>query len=224
MKTKLSLLFASALAASTASGALITLNNGGGAGAFGIQTTEGHTFRNGTVAGEAFAAGGGISAGAGVVAFGVFSTDDLTGATTPSELIGLFTQFGGTVAFNQAGPVGNRSVFSSAQNVTVTGSDFAGKVIYLLAGNGSTLEGSSQFLVLKSTLAFNTVSDDTPTPTVLTISPANSSVLIGSAVANVQTTNTDTTTTAGWEMAVIPEPSTALLGLLGLAGMMRRKR
>jgi hypothetical protein len=224
MKAKYTAILALLFAWSSASGALITLNNGSGATASGIQTSSGSTFRSGTLDGTAFATGGGTSAGPGVVAFGFFSTDDLGSAGSVSGLVGLFTQFGTTVTFNASGTTGNRSVFSSAQNVTVTGSSFQDKFIYLFAGNGSTLLDSTEFVVAKSTLTFAQVSDSTPTPTVLTIRPENSVALFGTTVPNVQTANTDTSTTAGWQMAVIPEPSTALLGLLGVAGLMRRRR
>lgn len=225
MKTKYNAILALLFAWSSASGALITLNNGSGAAASGIQTLEGSTFRASTVAGTAFPTGGGTSAGPGVVAFGFFSTDDLGSVSSPASLVGLFTQFGTSVAFNANGTTGNRSVFSSAQNVTVSGSAFQDKFIYLLVGNGTTFLDSTQFLVAKSTLTFNQVADSTPTPTALTIRPDNSVALIGSEIANVQTANTDASVTAGWQTAVlVPEPSTALLGLIGLAGLMRRRR
>jgi hypothetical protein len=225
MKNKYSAILALALTWSSASGALITLNNGSGNTASGIQTTDLGTFRSGTVDGSAFTTGGGTSAGPGVVAFGFFSTDNLGSVASPASLASLFTQFGNTVTFNANGTTGNRSVFSSAQNVTVSGSSFADKFIYLFVGNGTTFLDSTEFLVAKSTLTFAQVADATPTPTVLTIRPDNSVNLLGTEITNVQTANVDTSTTAGWQTAaLVPEPSSALLGLLGVVGLLRRRR
>lgn len=210
--------------------ALITLNNGAGATASGIQTTTGTTFRSGTgvgtAAGELFPTGGGTSAGPGVVALGFFTTDSLSTVSSPASLISLFVQFGNAGVFSAHSATGNRSVFSSAQNVTVGGTQFADKFIYLFAGNGTTFANSTQFLVVKhDTVTFGSVSDATPTPTSFTLRPDVSTTLFGSEGAIVQTANTDGSATVGWTMAVpVPEPSAALLGLLGIAGLIRRRR
>ena len=227
MKLKLitaSLFVVATLGSSNA--ALITLNNGAGATASGIQTTTGTTFRSGTAVGDAFATGGGTSAGPGVVAFGFFTTDSLSAISSPANLVSLFVQFGNAGTFAAASATGNRSVFSSAQNQTVGGTQFADKFVYLFVGNGSTFANSTEFLVVKhGTLTFGSVSDATPTPTLFTIRPDNSSALFGSEGAIVQTANTDGSLTPGWTMAVpVPEPSAALLGLLGIAGLIRRRR
>jgi len=215
------------MAWSSASAALYTLNNGSGSLAAGIQTRDGSTFRAGTTAGTAFPLGGGFSAGPGVVAFGSFSTDDLSGVTSITHLLSLFDQFGNSVAFNFAGPTGARSVFSSAQIGTLGAGGAeesnAGDFIYLFVGNGTTLLNSSDFLVVKSSFIFDPSQDVNPLPNVLTISPANSQVLYGSVVANVQTANVDNSVTPGWQLG-IPEPSAALLGLLGAIGLLRRRR
>ena len=224
---KLTLVALSLVAASicSSSAALITLNNGAGNTASGITTTTGQTFRSGTAPGEAFATGGGISGGPGVVAMGFFTTDDLASVTSSASLVSLFVQFGTSGTFAAAGATGNRSVFSSAQNATVGGTQFADKFIYLFVGNGSTFANSTEFLVAKSSILFGSVLDSTPTPTVFTIRPDNSVALFGSEGAIVQTANTDGSSTVGWTMAApVPEPSTALLGLLGVAGLIRRRR
>lgn len=212
----------------TSEAALYTLNAGTGAAATGITTTDGKTFRNGTEDGQAFTgANGGVSGGAGVVAFGVFSTSDFSGITQPAELTSLFTSFGDSSAFAANGTGGNRSIFSIARNVTIAGSVFENQPIYFFAGNGTTFETSTEFLVVRMDQQFLPGDDATyaTVPNVITVSPANSQVLLGRLVADVRTTNSDATETPGWQMAaLIPEPSTALLGLIGALGLLRRRR
>jgi hypothetical protein len=226
MKTKIALLITVASLGS-ANAALYTLNNGSGSTAAGIQTLDGSTFRSGVAAGNAFTGTNlGISAGSGVVSFGFFSTDDFSTTSTSADLVSLFTRFGAEGTFAAGSTGGNRSVFSSPQNQTI-GTTFNDKHIYLFVGNASSYLASTEFLVAKFDTKF-AVADDTTnavTPKLLTINPGNSQVLIGSEIANVWTTNTDASTTAGWQMAVlVPEPSSALLGAIGALGLLRRRR
>jgi MYXO-CTERM domain-containing protein len=214
-------LMAAAFAVSSTQAALITLNNGASATASGIQTVEGLTFRGGTLPGDLLGGtNGGISAGPGTVAFGIFTTTINQDSTDFSS----FVAFGNILEFSAAGAFGNRSVFSLPQNVTVAGSDFAGKNIILFAGNGTSFGNSSQVLVVDTGIAFNSVSDSNPSPTSFTVRPSTSTVLFGSTVANVLTTNTDASVTGGWSMKAVPEPSAALLGALGALGLLRRRR
>ncbi|MBN8458707.1 MAG: hypothetical protein J0M04_12805 [Verrucomicrobia bacterium] len=231
MKTKLITIVTLAATASLSFAASYTLNAGTGATASGIQTQDGWTFRSGTTnvpaaIGNTYATGGGIWGGAGTVAFGIFSTEDFSSFTTANNFIAAFTAYGPTNAFAQNGTTGNRSIFSLAgTNITIAGTGFAGKSMYLFAGNGSTFADSTQFLVVKSTFTFNASDDNVATPIVQTVRPSNSSVLYGSVVNNVQTANTDTSPTQGWQMApLVPETSTALLGALGALGLLRRRR
>ena len=204
--------------------ALYTVNSGTGSTASGIVDMAGNAFRGGTLPGAAFTGTtGGISAGPGVIGFGIFSTDTLTGLS-PTNLVAAFTVFGGTVAFNTAGTTGNRSVYTDPHGLTVTGSVFAGKNIYLFAGNGTSLALSTEFVVAKSAFLFNAADDALPTPTVYTIRPDNYTLLYGSSIANVYTASTDTSVTPGWQMYGVPEPSAALLGALGALGLLRRRR
>jgi hypothetical protein len=95
----------------------------------------------------------------------------------------------------------------------------------VVVGNGTTLAESTEFVVLKTTFTFNPAQDAVPTPETLVITRANTTTLIGTEVDDVRTTNTDSTVTPGWATAaLIPEPSTALLGLIGALGLLRRRR
>ena len=228
MKLKSAISALAVLMLGQAFAASYTFNNGSGANASGIMDTQGRTFRNGTAVGDAFTgANGGISAGAGVVAVGVFSTDDLSGVTSSAQLLSLFTNFGDiTSPFASAGPSGARSVIAlSSPQIAITGNaSFANENMYLFVGNGTTLANSTEFLIVKSNLTFNPADDESSTAIDIAFRPETSTVLFGSVVGDVKTSNADATTTAGWQLAVVPEPSAALLGLLGAVGLIRRRR
>jgi hypothetical protein len=212
------------------SAATYAFNNGSSSTANGIVDTNGLAFRSGTNAGDSITAAGTwgnwTSAGPGILAVGIFSTDAVS-SFNKTQLISSFTnQFGPTFTFG-AGPGGQRSTFGpSAQTVTITGSPFAGSFMYLFAGNGTTFENSTQFLVLKHSTAKFLASDDlNPNTITYQFLTSNSTLLFGSSVVDVPTTNTDASTTAGWAMvAPIPETSTSLLAVLGVFGLLRRRR
>lgn len=224
MNRKLVVLLSLVAVSTTASyGALYTLSSGVSSSASGIVDSQGRAFRGGTSVGAAFTgAAGGTSAGPGVIGFGIFSTDNLSAFST-TQLLSAFTGFGLPVAFNVAGTTGNRSVYSSAQSQAVLGSPFAGKPVYIFAGNGTTYGNSTEFLIVKaSTLTFNAADDNVPTPNSYVITPDNSSVLFGSIVNDVKTSSSDTSVNPGWQM--VPEPSAAILGTLGALVLLRRRR
>jgi MYXO-CTERM domain-containing protein len=226
MKSTKLVLFALVSLSLPSFGALYTLNNGTGTTASGIETLSGATFRAGTASGDAFTGTNlGTSAGPGVLAIGIFSTDSLA-TLTGTQLVSSFTQFGAAGAFAGASTTGQRSIFSLPTSDTVTGTTFSNKNIYLFAGNGATLATSTQFLVLKTTTLFTDAQDALPTALTVTVRPdATSTALFGTTNANVWTTNSDAITTAGWTMAApVPEPSAALLGALGALGLLRRRR
>jgi len=206
-----------------ASGASYTFGNGSGAGASGFETMQGFTFRAGTLSGTPFSSGGGISAGSGVIAFGTFDIEDFGGITDTGEWVNSWDQFGNAFAFNGAGANGDRSIFSSFQSETLGGSSLAGDEIFVMIGTGTSFANSAQIGVLKTTFTF-AVDDSNPLPTLISINPTNSTPMYGiMLVSNVKTTDTDSTTTPGWRI-FIPEPSTALLGLLGAISLLRRRR
>mgnify|MGYP003576667777 CR=1 FL=1 len=230
MKRKFILAALSILAAGQAYSATYTFNNGSGAATNGIADSLGRAFRGLTNPGDALGGtNGGISGGGGVVAVGFFSTDNLSEVTSGSSLLALFTAFptsATTGAFTQGGGAGPRGVFSlGAPASQVAGSEFLGKNMYLLVGNGTTLANSTEFLVVKNTKTFDAADDGVATGVTVTFNAANSTVLLGSVLNDVRTTNGDTSVTPGWGTIVpIPEPSAALLGLLGAIGLIRRRR
>lgn len=227
MKLQLIIPLALTALACHAAAATYIFKNGAGVNASGITDLDGGTFRRGTSVGDSFSgAAGGFSAGAGVIAFGIFSTDDFQGGFNALSLIGSFTNLGNlTTDFSAAGPVGNRSVFSfSSPSVEIQGSVFEGKNIYLFVGNGASFSESDQFLIVRSDSLFSAADDDAEVMTSINFHPETSTVLVGSLVTNVPTTDGDSSQTQGWSLAAVPEPSTAALGALSALALFRRKR
>lgn len=205
------------------------VNNGSGATASGIVDSQGRAFRASTTVGDAFTgASGGTSAGPGIIAVGIFAeSTNFSSLSSTNDFVSAFTNFGNiTNAFAAAGATGNRGVFSIAlNNITVTGTPFAGKNMFLFAGNGTTLANSTEFLVFRSNNTFNAADDATPTATTLTFRPALGTTLWGTTLTDVKTASTDGSVTAGWQMAApVPETSTSLLGAIGALALLRRRR
>lgn len=228
MKRFTNLLIISAVSFGVSSAATYQFLNGSGATASGITDKDGLAFRSGTTVGQSFTGvdlnSNWTSAGPGVVAIGVFSTDTLS-TLTQTQLISAFTnQF--MVSTFSAGPGGQRGTFSFNSNqTTITNSAFSNQFMYMFAGNGSTIANSTQFLVLKSNTKFQATDDAIPTVIPVSFLPSNTTLLFGTTVANVPTTNTDSSTNPGWAMAApVPETSTTLLGALGALAMLRRRR
>lgn len=228
MKSKLLYALVGLAVTGVAQAASYAINNGSGATASGIINSAGQAFRAGTAIGDAFSgASAGFSAGPGILAVGIFSTDDFSTLTSPQDFVAAFTNFGNiTNTFAAAGATGNRGVFSiTHNNVPVSGTVFANQNMYLFAGNGLTLADSTEFLVFKSNNKFLPGDDDIPTATTYTFRPDQGLTLWGKVVEDNKTANTDNSVTAGWQMAPpVPEPSAALLGALGLLACLRRRR
>jgi len=206
--------------------ATYAFSNGASLNASGIaEMTIGNTFSATFAAGTAFPSGGGISAGPGVYGVGIFSTDNLVGLNAAALIASYTSLTGGTSAFASFGPFGSRGVFSlNALNITITGSVFENRNMYLFVGNGLTFSSSSMLMVVKSQTLFLASDDNNPTPVSETFRPDNTTILVGGYVApNVQTTSADTTINPGWVM-VAPEGSTAFLGTIGMLTLLRRRR
>jgi len=229
MKMTLRILALSVIGLITSSGAVYNVTTGTLATSNGIAPTRG-LFPDSSAAPLTGTFTGYQSPGtSGIVAFGVFSS------LTDSQITGLgmnnfftlssaFVQFGASGAFNTAGPTGSKGVFSRNTSGTVAGSAFSNKNIYAFVGNGTTFANSTELLVLKSASLFTDAQDAIPTAQVVTLSSGTTTLLFGRNLADVRTTTTDASVTAGWGTAGAPEPSTALLSAIGALGLLRRRR
>jgi hypothetical protein len=154
--------------------------------------------------------GGGL-VGSGVFAIGTFSSDP---AGVGADGIGaIFQQFGDAFGTTVAPGIYQNSVTS-----TVGGSSFADAKVYTVVGNGSTIAASSALAVWDHAFNFKSEPDAT-----------DNAILGGSGAAVLgNTVSADLGGGAVFDglqlVDKVPEPSSSLLGLLGLSFLAFRRR
>jgi len=180
-------------------------------------------------------AGNLISDTGGSAAFGFFSSDAaVTSAVSAADLLdGDWRQFGSseTKFITPSAPLNFEGLFES-QGAEVTNlGDFAGKNVYLVLGNNSGLAASNEFIVYKFSDVYETDPLSEPINVELTFDVDTISLpnlLVGSIGVEQTVSPFDSTAQPTFRMEMltpIPEPSSAaLLGLGGLALLMRRRR
>lgn len=106
--------------------------------------------------------------------------------------------------------------------------DFNSQEIYIVAGNGPTLAGSPERVVLRGASIPLLFPDDTTAAQATLINPAGASNATGALISGMVTLVTDLPTGPDQVMiaplGITPEPSTTMLLLTGLAGFCRRRR
>ena len=167
----------------------------------------------------------------GIADDGITQDSDL-GSVSKASILGAFVQYGAAGLFTVTNsPVFTRGLFTAPTTGTVGTSSFNNKNIYILVGSGaSTLAGSTEFLILKSSTLFTTAQDDILTPALVNVSATQAgqipTLLLGE-YNNFQTRHSvaDNSTTAAWNTVVpVPEPSSAALGLFAGLGLLARRR
>jgi hypothetical protein len=169
----------------------------------------------------------GVGAGSGSVQIGYFSgVSDVTAASL-STLVSSFVPYGNVVNFgagiNQAslfeGPISGASIDSTA---------FAGQDIYLVVTNaaagftGAGATTATEFLVWDPNIAFPT--GEPFNSSINVQSGGGGSVVPGKGGFNDFTINFGDGDVPAYNLVAIPEPSAALLGALGMIGLLRRRR
>lgn len=130
-----------------------------------------------------------------------------------------FNQVGNTLAFTGGFVSGD---ISAALNV---GNAAIGQQVYLIIGNGASIAASSQVLVWKPTSnpAGNTFVADNPVggPDLIQFLTTRGTVVVGTTL----TADVGAGSQSNFKLvAVVPEPSTALLGAVGALALLRRRR
>ena len=173
--------------------------------------------------------GGLIGDGSGFVAIGVSTLSDLQIGQIGSDVGSVaafrsdFTQFGASSTFGGPGVFNEASLFNSSTSAsTAGGNPFSGNPILLVAGNGADLASSSDIFVYKFNVNYET---DAPLFAADLDLTQPGTVLFGGSQSSIALPNAGTHDGfAMGALAVVPEPSVALLGALGALGLLRRRR
>lgn len=169
----------------------------------------------------------------GIAAAGYFNTlYDVNSAVLSNDFNSLYSNFniltsgviGSTTAFfgeDIAGFFESPSVDYGAP----TG-DMLGKTLYIFFGNSNSLETSTQFALVQFPL---TIDSDDPTPdsnNLNLFTGGSYTVVLGTTggSATVDLTSIALGVVSNPTLQLIPEPSTALLGALGMLALLRRRR
>lgn len=157
----------------------------------------------------------------GFAAVGVLSESGITGITT--TFAGLnFVQYGAAAGATTTSTSAGQ--FTLAGNVNITNSSgdaFRSQNIYLLVGfGGSSLATSTEMFIYRFNTTFGLAESGTPISLVLSTAPGTT--LFGTEVGNPATSASGGYRSAA--LAPVPEPSAALLGMLGALGLLRRRR
>ena len=198
MKSKIATVLALSAASSFATSVLVTNSNGPTASREVVTST-----------------------GALVAGFGAVGIIDEAG------ILGISTTYTG-LAFEQWGTAaggvtnGTSGQFSFTANINPVGTNFSGRNIYLLVGFGGTnLDTSTELFIYKFNTGFGIANSGTP----INLTLGNGDIgttLFGTEFGTPETTTSGRFRTSA--LAPVPEPSAALLGMLGALGLLRRRR
>lgn len=180
---------------------------------------------------------GGLPLSGGSISVGFFSTLPNFANATPAQIIAAYTLAGTSTTFYSG--ASSAGLFNTSVTTTITYPDstYTGNNIYVIVGNATTLASSTQLAVLlgDTTAGGSTVSTFPVVPSngvasanALTTTVGN--VVYGTIVNSGNFTEPSGTIinpgtyAQGVELLGVPEPSAALLGGLGLLGLLRRRR
>ena len=165
-----------------------------------------------------------LSGGGYYIAIGSFATvptvlPDASNLATAVDTMNIFAVLQSpTVAGNTQGTITGSFVGTGGGDAAL----FNGKQIYFVVGNGSNRANSTEFAILTTATNVLFPADVTTTATaaVTFSSITNSVVLSNAGLEDANGTARDLIVLA----APVPEPSIALLGALGIFGLVRRRR
>ncbi len=214
MKIKLFLASALVAFALPTSAATFTVSNvvsGTGATDALYQNSDGTLLAGGIVHVGYFPAGYSISS----------SLNDIEATIT--NFTSFASQLAGTFSADLGGAFPGYVQGPGVAGPTITGADpLVGRALYAFVGNGATLAASNAFGLKQ----VDTLRDDVPFNNEYLANPFGGVApvigSVGNFVGNASGLGSSPYTTL--QLALIPEPSTALLGLIGTLGLLRRRR
>lgn len=163
-------------------------------------------------------AGTALSTGGYTIAVGSFSTvPTITDYASLVSAVGSFNVFGQSPSSSSGTTVGLLQLSTGiTSNGGLTPELWNSQLIYLVIGNASTLAASDQFAIVRS--ANNTAFPANVAPA----STTNFSTATGASIVSLANAGTISGNTL--KLVGVPEPSVALLGALGVFGLVRRRR
>lgn len=215
-----------ALTASFAHGVTYTLTNVAGNNSSVVVNS----------AGTRLTGNGASSTVIGSAAFGYFSASDsaISASTSGTELLTTFVPFSTNAGLfnNPTTPTNYQGLFSRSGTLTLANLDaFAGKNIYLVLTNAATISGGTEYLVYKFNSTYIGSGADTGGTLSFVIDTAvtnDGTLLLGTRTGpSLTAAGFDTSAEPSFQLqtlAAVPEPSAALLGMLGALGLLRRRR
>jgi hypothetical protein len=166
----------------------------------------------------------------GVVTLGYFGTNAYvpssslaTISTTISDFTIVASGIPGSFSEDLGGSFAGFVQGAPVSVAAITGANpLIGRPLYVFAGNAATLAGSTAWALKQ----VNVIVDDVPVETTYLANPLGGAAPVigtfGTFTGNAGGQGSGTFTTL--QLAVIPEPSAALLGALGALGLLRRRR
>ena len=160
-----------------------------------------------------------LTSGGYYIGVGVFGTTPVISG--PADLLAAvtvgFTEFGNATSATSGATQGK--ITASITAIPGTPATFNTKEIYLIVGNAATRALSTEFAILQGTPTWSFPADTAAGgATALTVSSIASFNTIANAGAELDLA------TDSVRLAVVPEPTTSVLGLLALGLLARRKR
>ncbi len=158
-----------------------------------------------------------IADGAGAVTIGIFSQDPgpLAAAGDLAGLKAAFQQFGNAVTMGFNGSAG---LYQNSVTATVGGTGFSGQSVYTVIGDTSDIASASGLFIYDHGFSFV----DEPGATEDAVITAGGNLIYGERVSGIDIGGT---AFDGFALSpIIPEPSSAMLGLMGLSFLFFRRR
>lgn len=171
---------------------------------------------------------GGALLDGGIVAIGYF-----TGGAPSSSLaeigttVSNFNLMHSVLAGSYAEDLGGAYAGYFQSNVLVgtsvlAGNGLIGQDLYMFAGNAGTLAASTEWAIVK---VGTYVAEDAAFPVQYTANPSSALTAANLVIGSVDSVvNPLSGTSQSLQLAAVPEPSAALLGALGVFGLLRRRR
>lgn len=188
-----------------------------------IAVGQGFGTNVGIVAKQQFANGGAVLSGGGYyLSVGTFATEPtITDFATLLAAVSSFSSFAELTSPTAAGATQGSIVGSFTSTGGADPAVFNTKSIYMLVGNGATRAASTEWAIINTGVAFPanvTLSGSTP----VTLSSINSFTTLANAGTEIDIASG--TGKDQLQLVGVPEPSAALLGAIGVLGLLRRRR